>query len=316
MSCGIIIIIFLIALHSRRFPSTDDAYVQAHSIQIATQVSGTVDTVLVDNHQSVKKNQLLFTIDPKPFQLAVDKATADLAVTQENIAAAQAEVATMQSNIKERQAQLVNAQKYSDRVMSLVNKKLLSKADGDDATARLETAKASVEGSQHQLEEAQQKVGFVGNQNMRLLAAQKNLEEAQLNLSYTKVYAPCDGSLNDFNLQKGATVLAGKPLFIFIDTQHWWVDADYKETQLSQVRPNQKAIITVDLYPHHPFHGIVSAISVGSTASYSLLPPEDSTGNWVKVTQRFPVQITILDPDPRYPLRVGASSTVSIDTKS
>jgi membrane fusion protein (multidrug efflux system) len=152
--------------------------------------------------------------------------------------------------------------------------------------------------------------------NANLAAAQSALEQAELNLSFTHVTAPASGNLINFTLRVGNSLSAGNTgiLFSIIEDQVWWVDANYKETQLERIRPGQKAIITLDLYPNKKFNGKVMAISDGSGSAFSLLPPENATGNWIKVTQRFPVKIMIDDLDPQYPLRLGASATVSVKT--
>ena len=145
--------------------------------------------------------------------------------------------------------------------------------------------------------------------------AKTALEQAALNLAYTNIMAPTDGELAQFTLRPGQTVTAYQGLFSLIGDNTWWVMANMKETNLNRIRVGQKATIYVDLYPSHSFHGIVKSISPGSGSSFDLLPAENATGNWVKVTQRFPVKIAITDLDPHYPLRIGASCSVVIDTK-
>ena len=130
------------------------------------------------------------------------------------------------------------------------------------------------------------------------------------------MYAPKNGQLAQFTLQAGQTVTAYQSLFSLVDTHQWWVMANMKETNLERIRTGQKAVIYVDIYPSHPFHGVVTSISPGSGSSFSLLPPENATGNWVKVTQRFPVRINIIDATDQFPLRIGASCSITIDTKS
>jgi membrane fusion protein (multidrug efflux system) len=153
--------------------------------------------------------------------------------------------------------------------------------------------------------------------NAALAAAAAALEQAQLNLSFTHIKAPEAGTLVNFNLRAGSTVTAGLGIVLFsiIEEGQWWLDANFKETQLERIKSGQKATVNIDIYPGKKFKGIVSKISDGSGSAFSLLPPENATGNWIKVTQRFPVKIIIQNPDPQYPLRIGASATVSIDTR-
>lgn len=239
------------------YPSTDDAYIQAHIINIAPQISGRVQHVAVKNNDLVKQGQVLFIIDPKPYQLAVNKARAQLELDQKN----------------------------AERLLTLSNEGRAAKAEGDEAKAKLEVSKA-------------------------------NLAEAELNLQYTEVKAPAAGHITNLSLREGDIVDAGKPLFALVESVGWWVDANYKETQLTRIHPGQKAKVEIDMYPGQVFEGVVDSISHGSGAAFSLLPPENATGNWVKVTQRFTVKVKLLNSDPERPFRVGASATVTTNTKN
>lgn len=256
--------------HTIYYPSTDDAYVQANIVNIAAQVTGPIKDVYVQDHQFVKQGTMLFTIDPAPFQLALQ---------------------TAQAQVIQRQAELNNTQLSTSRTLALVAKNLAPKAEGDAAKMQLDVAKAA------------------------LVVAQEQLAQAQLDLQHTIIKAPADGTLTNFNLRTGTMVNAGVILFAFIEQAQWWVDANFKETDLKRIKVGQPAEVTVDIYPGHIYKGIVQGISLGSGAAFSLLPPENATGNWVKVTQRFPVRVNIIDPDPKFPLRVGASSVVTIDTR-
>lgn len=301
-------------LHEQRYPGTDDAYIQAHVIDIAPQINGQISKIFVKNQQHVKKNQLLFTIDPTPFDIAYKKAEADLENTLQAVSANQQAVLAADAVIKQRQAQLINAEKSSARIMPLVKKGFYPKSAGDDAIQQLAVAKQALIAARNEREEAQAKLGKPGDANASIQAAKAGVAQAKLNLTYTKVTAPADGHLAKFNLQPGQTVTAYQPLFTLVDDHTWWATANMKETDLSRIRSGQKAVIHVDMYPSHVFHGIVTSISPGSGASFALLPPENASGNWVKVIQRFPVKITIPKFDPKFPLRIGASCTVSIDT--
>lgn len=144
--------------------------------------------------------------------------------------------------------------------------------------------------------------------------AEAAFEQARLNLKFTQITAPADGTLINFDLRVGSSVAQGVPLFAVVEDHAWWVEANYKETQLERMRAGQSAIIVLDMYPQKKFHGHLVEISRGSGNAFALLPAENANGNWIKVTQRFPVKIMIDDPDPRYPLRIGASVTVTVDT--
>jgi membrane fusion protein (multidrug efflux system) len=143
-------------------------------------------------------------------------------------------------------------------------------------------------------------------------AATASLEQALLDLQHAHVSASQDGRVQNISLTAGSTVAPGTPLFALIVDRSFWVDANFKETQLAQIRPGQKVDVEVDMYPGHVFHGHVESLGGSTGTAFSLLPPQNATGNWVKVTQRVPVKVRFDDLDPRFPLRVGATATVNI----
>lgn len=307
---------YLYFQHQQIYPSTDDAYVQANTVQVAPQVSGKVDQIYVQNHQYVKTGQLLFTIDPAPFILAVNQAQANLDNTVQQVLAAESAVKTAEAKVAQAQAQLTNVTKIYNRTMSLVKKQLYSIASGDTALSDLRVAQATLKASQDELAEAKQKLGKPGDANATIREAQASLAQTKLNLSYTKVVSPSDGYLVQFLLNSGADIVAYQPQFSIVENSEWWISANFKETDLERIRPGQPAKIKLDMYPDHVFKGIVNSISAGSGSTFSILPAEEATGNWVKVTQRFPVRVTIFDSNKAYPLRMGASASVVVDTTS
>ena len=318
---GIVVIIAALGIaayaylqYQKRYPSTSDAYIQANVVYVAAQVSGPVSEIFVTNHQYVSKSQSLLDINPQPFQIALAKAQAQLANTRQQIQAEQDAVKSAQASLKERQAQLVEAQKQSHRIRALVRKQLSSAAQGDKTEEQLQVAKAALVAAKNQLAAAMSKLGAPGENNAQLRTAKATLAQAKLDLQYTHIKASTSGYLENFSLRVGSMVTAQQQLFAIIDNHQWWASANFKETQLARIHSGQPASITIDMYPDHRFHGYVQSISPGSGASFSLLPPENATGNWVKVTQRFPVKVIITDPSSKYPLRLGASSTVTINT--
>jgi len=308
------LIVYAYFLYQKYFPSTDDAYVQAHVVDVAPQVSGLVDKIYVDNNQFVKKGTPLFDIDARPFNAALMQAQAQLSLAEQAMLADVAAVKVAQANVEKAQAQLDDQKKSYNRAMTLVKKGEASVQSGDDAKAQYDSAVADLTATQQQLIQAQQNLGEAGDNNAQIRQARANLETAKLNLSYTHITAPADGYVTNFELRKGSMVGAGQTIFEFVESHCWYVYANYKETQLGRIQANQLAKIKLDMYPKHTFHGYVASISDASGDVFSLLPPENATGNWVKVTQRFPVKIIITDADDKYPLRVGASSDVKIDT--
>lgn len=316
-----IIVIILIGLcigaylywsHSKLYPSTDDAYVQANVVHIAPQVSGKVSEVLVSNHQRVTQGQPLFNIDPTPFKIALQKAEANVVNATKQMDAMQESVTNAKAQVAERQAQLINTQQQTERTLKLADKKFVSQSEKDIAISNLNVAKAALNAAQSQLDEEQQRLGAA---KASIKVASTQLDQAKLNLQYTRLYAPANGYLMLMTLRKGSEVTAYEQVFSLIEDQQWWINANFKETDLNRIKPGQKATINLDIYPKHTFQGIVQSISDGSGAEFSLLPPENATGNWVKVTQRFPVRVNISDLNSNYPLRVGASATVTINTK-
>lgn len=311
---ALILSILIYWRYSMFYPSTDDAYVQANIVNIAPQASGKVDAIYVVDHQYVKKGTPLFTIDPKPFNIALEQAQAQLEVTQQQIASDQDAVTAAQAVLAERTAQYNNAKKDGVRAIKLSQQGVLSRQAADDAQANIATTLAALNAAQAQLQQAQDTLGKLGDQNAYLKQAQAMVDQAALNLTYTKIFAPANGNVENFTLRVGDTVNTNSPLFAIVDETQWWVSANYNETDLERIRPGQAASIDLDMYPGHEFEGIVESISRSSGATFSLLPPENATGNWVKVTQRFPVRIRLTHVDPKYPPRVGASATVTINT--
>lgn len=300
--------------HSIRYPSTDDAYVKANVVHVAAQVSGRTISVPVSDQQFVHKGQLLFKLDSQPFKVTLAQAQAQLALARQTVAADQAAVQAAQANVASAQATLHNAKLHYQRMRSLRSHSSVSQSALDDAQASLDTAKAKLGLEQAKLHQAKMQLGKTGNQNARVREAQAAVKKARLNLGYATIDAPCTGQLSNVSLQSGDMVQAGQQLFALVCTDKFWVYANFKETDLNRIRPGQKASISVDMYPGRTFHGVVQSINPASGAAFSLLPPENATGNWVKVTQRVPVRILVTNPSPHYPLRVQTSTNVTIDT--
>lgn len=302
--------------YTEQFPSTSDSYVQAHIANVASRMNGIVDSIQTRNYSYVKKGDVLITMNNQDTQLAVKKAQAGIEVTKQSIAAAQLEVENAQTLVDTRQAELTDAKKNTARTMQLVKQKLYAPAQGDDAIKQLKVATASYQSALKQLDEAKAKLGQAGKNNAKLRQSQAALDQAKLNDQYTRVLAPADGYVANFSLRPGDEINAYQPLFSIVETHTWWVDANFKETQLTNIKPGQPVSIRIDMYPQQVFHGKVLNVGHGSGSSFSVLPSENATGNWVKVTQRFPVKVSIETTAKTPPLRVGASATVTVDTRS
>lgn len=305
---------FIYWRHNKLYPATDDAYVNAHVINIAAQVTGPVIKTYVQNYQLVQQNQPLFDIDPTPYSLAVQKAQAALDLAQQKVAGEQAAVQAATAQLAARQEELVLAQQNAKRILPLVQSNHIAKTEGDKIREQVKVARSAVKEATENLEQAKQTLGATGNSNADIQNAQAVLAQAQLDLQHTHVVAPEAGRLINFSTRVGDMINASVDLFSIIEQTTWWVDSNFKETDLLRIHVGQPATIVVDIYPDHTFKGIVTDISQGSGSAFALLPAENATGNWVKVTQRFSVKVQIQDVDPNYPLRVGASATVKIDT--
>jgi membrane fusion protein (multidrug efflux system) len=258
---------FSLWLHNLYYISTDNAYVNAHVVQIAPRISGQVANLFVKNNQYVTQGQLLFTIDQELYQVALEKAQAELAIQQ---------------------SKLHYAELTSTRTSVLVKKKFLSPQAGDNTKTSVETADAAVQ------------------------LAKTNFKRAALNMKYTQITAPATGWITNLSVRSGSLVTANQPLFALVSSEEFWVDANFKETEIEKIKSGQRASIIVDMYPGHVFTGPVESLSEGTGSVFSLLPPQNATGNWVKVTQRIPIRIRITNPDAQFPLRIGSSAKVTI----
>ncbi|HWK74737.1 MAG TPA: HlyD family secretion protein [Povalibacter sp.] len=297
------------------YVSTDNAYLNANTVQIAAQVSGPIVAIHVRDQQTVKADDALFEIDPRPYELAVQAAQAQLEIARQSTSQETAAVAAAQALVTQRAAELRNAQSNERRVRDLVARNLVSQQNAETVGTQAETAAAAVHAAQANLEKAQSALGNAGEGNAAVRAALAKLEQARLDLEHTKVTAPTSGLIANFTLRPGSTVQKELPLFTLIGDQEYWVDANFKETELDRVHPGQRAEVVMDMYRDHPFEGEVQSLSGGSGAAFSLLPAQNATGNWVKVTQRVPVRIRILSPDPAYPLRIGTTASVRVRAK-
>jgi len=299
--------------YASQFPSTDDAYVNANIININANISGQVDKLLVHDNQLVKKGQLLYTIDARPYHIALRQARASLRLTEEQIDSAKEAVIVAREKVKEAQAHLELDEKNAKRTEVLVKDGRMPVAQGDSMKASLTASKANLTAAKSQYQQALINLGKPGRENAKLQNAIANLKDAKLKLGYTRVYAPADGKITKLSLRSGNFVLAGQSSFALIESHPFWVDANFKETQLSRIKQGQAVTVDLDMYPGVHFKGKVESISGGTGNSFSLLPQENASGNWVKVTQRVPVRIALVNPQKT--LAIGASAYVTVDTR-
>ncbi len=302
--------------NSTYYPSTDDAYVHAHHVEVTPQVSGEVIEVSVHDHQPVKKRQLLYQIDPRTFELAVTQARARFDLAQQEVAQLKANEVAAADAVKQAQILYANAAAKAERQARLLQKGFTGQQTAQNAEDAARAAKAAQLVNEARLAAAKARLGQPGEQNHQVQLAKMALELAKIHLRDTQITAACSGHLTRMTLHPGDYVVTGQPNFILVCDNVWWINANYKETALARIHLGQSARVTVDMYGGHVFSGQVVSIGPATGTAFSLLPPENATGNWVKVTQRIPVRVRILGPLPKYPLRVGTSAEVTIDTLS
>jgi multidrug resistance efflux pump len=314
------ILVALYYRHAERYPGTDDAYVDADVVGIVAQVAGPIVNLPIEDNQAVRAGDLLFEIDPRPFQIEVEQVRAQLDETGDDVSALAEAVTSAEAGVRYRQAQLRLAETQWKRVEPLAKIGALPFQDHDKAVAGLDEARAGVVDAKAKLAQALDQLGAVDENNPQLRAAVAQLDYAQLQLSYATVVAPVNGYVTDLTLSPGSYANVGSPMLSLVNTDSWRVVAYMKETQLREIRPGQPTRIYLPAYPGIRFDGIVQGIGWGVEQQDSEgelgpdgVPSVNPTVDWVRMAQRFPVRITLVDPDPAHPLRKGMRATVSID---
>ncbi|EGQ7989754.1 HlyD family secretion protein [Vibrio vulnificus] len=302
--------------YSDSHPSTEDAYVRAKILSVAPQVQGQVVTVEAKDFQAVNKGDLLLKIDARPYLLAVKQAKAayQLAVQQHDVADKQVTEAV--AGLDAARSNLTEAQLEYKRIDSLVARKMASAQDLDSAKNKLANAQASLEQARASVEKAIANRGEEGAEAAVVQQAAAQLAQAELNLSYTDITSPVDGIAGEINTHVGSVVSVGQTLFPVIIKDSYWVRANFKETDLTHIKPGMEAEVVIDMYPDRVWKATVEELSPASGTSFSLMPPENATGNWVKIKQRFPVRLALNVPKDAPQLRVGASTEVTVDLQS
>lgn len=296
------------------YPSTEDATIGANVLTVAPRVGGRVAEVLVSDHQHVAEGQVLFRLDDDVLRTDLAMAQAGLELAAQQVGALAAEVAAAQAKLGEAEAAAREAELEFARAQALLARGDIARAAFDRAQARRDEAVAARAAAAAALQAAQQQLGAAGANNATLRNASARLAQARIAIEDTVVRSPASGWVANLRLRPGSVVSAGQPVFSLVEDRAWWIDANFKETDLARIRPGQRATIDVDMYPGLRLTGRVESIGPGAGAVFSLLPPQNASGNWVKVTQRFPVRIAIDPPPEGVRLRVGASAIVRVDT--
>lgn len=299
--------------------STDNAYVQADIVGVSDDISGIVKQVVVHDNQQVEKGDALFKIDDEPFRIALDKADAQLGMVKNDLLAMRTSYKDMQAQIAQAEADVALNSLTVERQQKLI-------ASNYTAQATLDAARNTLIASQQKLASLKQQLAGIavnlnGNPDApienhpRYKSALAARDEAARQLSHTIVKAPFDGIVTNVPaLQPGQYLASGTTAFNIVSTDHVWVEASPKETELTSVKPGQKVTVTVDTYPGQEWSGTVESISPASASSFSLLPAENTSGNWVKVVQRIPMRIRVNNESGKPQLRVGMSVEVNVDT--
>ena len=297
-------------------PRTDDAYVRANVVGIAPHVNGPIVELPIADNQAVNEGDLLFVVDPRPYQAALEIARAKLRVTELDINAYDDAVRAAEALLVARKADSAYARQYLARIEPLLGRRFVTPNDVDEARTKLRAAEASVVHAQSEVDKAKSLVGQLGDVNERLQAARAEVYDAELNLGYCHVRAPFRGYVTNLNITVGEYANQGRQVVTLVDDRTWYVLANFREGYLSQIRPGMRAQVYLVSYPDRPFRGVVQGIGWGlfqrDGATVDGLPEVPPTLNWVRLAQRFPVRIVLEEPDPKRPFRMGQTAVVTI----
>jgi membrane fusion protein (multidrug efflux system) len=315
-----LITVAIIYITSGRYVSTDDAYVMGARTEISANVVGRVIEIAVKDNQEVRKNDILYKLDDRDYINAKKDAQAKLANARLQITSLKATYKQRQADMRSSKAKLNYLEREFKRQTALAGSGISSQTQLDEARQALVSAQQNFDALDQNAASILASLNEDSEINVddhpTVQQAQAMLDQAELNLSYTVIKAPLDGILSKVeNLQVGDYITAAKPVFGLVSNKDIWIEGNFKETELTYMRPGQKATIKIDTYPGKVFHGTVISISPCTGSVLSILPPENATGNWVKVVQRLPVRVSIDDADPEQPLRMGLSVTVEVDTQ-
>jgi membrane fusion protein (multidrug efflux system) len=297
---------------------TENAYVKQHNLAVSAEVSGRVIEVPIHDDQPVEVGTLLFRLDATPFEIAVARARAQMDVVRTDVQSLRVEYRATLLDASSAEERIAFLAKQLER-QELLKEKGMSRADVyDEAKHNLEEARSRLKN----IHESTNRVlaGLLGDPQLpaerhpRFVEAKAAYDAATVDLAHTVVKAPAAGVVTNMKLQVGEHVEKGSAIFSIIQSGPVWVEANFKETQLTYMRPGQRAIVVADAYPDIEWQAKVLAISAATGAEFAVLPPQNATGNWVKVVQRLPVQLEVEQPPGQQQLRAGMTVTVTVDT--
>jgi membrane fusion protein (multidrug efflux system) len=307
------------------YQSTDDAFIEGHVTIISPRVSGPVIRLLIQDNQVLKEGDPLLEIDPRDYETKLAQTIADLAAARGQLEQAKAQVAVDEAKAAQELAAVTAAEAEARRAgadlerYQSVESRAVSKTQLDLEQTQAKSTTASLEVARQKAKAAQAQVGLsrasIDTAAAGLRQAEAKMEQAQLDVSYTKIAAPVDGRVTRRSVEKGAYVQTGESLLALVPT-NLWVVANFKETQLTDMRPGQPVRIRIDAFPKRDFKGTVDSLQAGTGARFSLLPPENAVGNYVKVVQRVPVKIVFDEAlDPRLDIAPGMSVEPEVRVK-
>jgi membrane fusion protein (multidrug efflux system) len=305
---------------SGRFVATDNAYVQQDIIEISPDVGGRIVAVLVEENQHVEAGDILFRIDPEPYRIAVLQAEADISDAQLTLSQAETAVTTSGVDISTARETVEFARRNLARERELMDRGFNTRARVESFENQLSEARARLNAALASQQDARAAVGNAASGGRQsnfpaVAAARARRAEAQLNLSRTVVRAPVSGTISEVDrLQIGQMSSISRSVVTIVADDDPWIEANFKETDLNRMQVGQPARITFDAYPDLVVDGHVESIGAGTGAEFSILPPQNATGDWVKVTQRVPVRIAV-DSSPSRPMIAGLSATVRVDVR-
>jgi len=300
-------------------PRTDDAYVHANTAALAAHVGGQIVQLPIRDNQRVKKGDLLFVVDPRPYKLALDTAKTKLNLTEIEVKTLRDTIDSASAQLTQRKIDAANAEQYLNRIVPLREHDFVTDNDVVEARNKLRVAQAAVVSASSEVRKAQDALGMLGDVNQRLRAAQEAIEDAQLNSDYCFVRAPFEGYVTNLNISEGQYANVGQPVLTLVDDRNWYVLAYFREDLLDRIRPGMRAEVSLLSYPGRRFQGVVEGIGWGlfqqNGATVSGLPNVEETLNWVRLNQRFPVRIIMTRDDSSHPFRMGQTAIVTIRSK-
>lgn len=306
-------------LNGGRIVSTDNAYIKADIIDVSSEITGRVVSVNVKDNQPVSRGDLLFTIDDRPYQIALHRAEAQLAEVRSNITSLKQEYRNSEIAIENAETRLRYLGKELERVRSLLERGSISVSTFDEAEYQWTDAQDSRQEKLQALQVIKARLidpDMPVDDHPLVKQALAQLDSARLDLSHVEVFAPTDGVAVNVTANLGENIIAGSPLMSLVDNHHLWIEANFKETDLTHMHPGQHVDVEVDTYPDQHWEARVASITPATGSQFSLLPAQNSSGNWVKVVQRVAVRIEFEGNLPLNELVAGMSALVEVDTEN